>query len=614
VRKLASTYKILILITCTWQVPLLLSSTTAKAQAPKDTIALYISPTASLYVNGKSGVAIFSNVINSGIFGTAKGTTVNMLGDIWRNTPNASFPDEWGTNNPNAFTGIGGDFRFAGITNQQYLVSGFSLTSKTGPFFPNIVIANARGMYLLRDDAQVRGTLNFEIGLLNLNGNNLVVGQKDPGSIAGYDENRFVATGNTSQGGYLYRSRIASSSGSVVFPVGTQAGSYAPLSVMFNSTKPQDLHVRVFDNIYRNAFAGPTGSPASVQQSWNMGQEDTSTVPAIVAIQHMGQHEGAAFTSHRGNSYVSMYDFTLRTWDTLGPSGVTTPGTITTGTPRGGTYINTRILNSIAQTTYLTKTADTRTDSITLSKAALTPVRQPDGSFLVSYMFLVRNTGRLMTTNLKVLDTLDKVFTAPSTFSVVSVTTSGNLVPNKMYDGIAVTDLLLPVSTLAPLRTDTITLTVNVITNRRDGYYYNNASVQGTMTGANGRTYVIDNRSVNGMVPPDPATPSLPTPIILSESKYQLPQGFSPNGDGINDRFVIGSLGSNTASLWIFNKQGILLYRNMNYKNEWDGISNEGGPLSNRKVDDGTYFYKAVITETATGKSETYYGFISIWK
>jgi gliding motility-associated-like protein len=580
-----------------------------------DTFALYVAPNTNLYINSNAQVSIFSDVINSGVFGTVKGVTVNLYGDNWRNTTTATFPDEFGINNNNSFTGVGGLFRFGNSNFPQYLAGGYSLLTKPGNAFTNLSVANPRGLYLSENtDAQIRGTLVFENGLLWLNGNNLVVGVLNPGAIAGYTENRFVATGNTSKGGYLYRSQISSSAGSVVFPVGTQAGSYAPVSVMFNTTTPQDIHVRVFDNIYRNAFQGTTGSPASVQQTWNLGQQNNTAVPSIIGIQHINQNEGAAFTAHRGNSYISMYDFTLRTWDTLGPSGVSTPGSLTTGTPQRGTYVNARIFTSLGLDTYLTKNADTRTDSITIAKAALTPVHEPDGSFRVTYLFLVHNASTLPVNTLAILDTLNKVFISPATFTVTSVAASGNLSPNPAFDGVVVTDLLLPASTLAPHATDSVTLVLNVVNNKKDGYYYNTASVNGILNGFNNTQYVVNNLSVNGLTFPAPGTASVPTPVILSQGKYQIPEGISPNGDGINDKFVIGSLGIDYASIWVFNKQGILVYKNLNYHNDWDGTSNLGGPLSNQKVEDGTYFYKIVVADATTGKQETYYGFLSIWK
>lgn len=608
--------QVFIRLACIWPGLLLLSFNTASAGTSVDTIALYIAPNALFYVNNNSNLSVFSNVINSGMLGTVKGVTVNMFGDSWRNTATASFPDELGINNPNSFTGIGGTFRFGSIF-PQYLAGGYSVTSKTGAAFPNLAVDNPRGVSLDENtDTHILNTLEFDSGLLWLNGNNLLIGGINPGSITGYTENRFIATGNTTQGGYLYRSKISSATGSVVFPIGTQAGSYAPVSVMFNTIKAQDLHVRVFDKIYTNAVIGRTGNPASVQQTWNIGQEDTAKVPAIVALQHMIVNEGAAFTAHRGNSYVSRYDFTRRAWDTLPPSGLNYPGTFTTGTPQQGAYINTRAFDSLGQNTYLTKTADTRTDSITLAKGALSPVREVDGSFRVTYVFLIKNAGSLTAHSLQVYDSLSKVFRSAARFSVSTVTASGNLVANNRFDGETITDLLQPASTLAPFTTDTVTLVLNVAINEKEAYYYNTASLKGFLNGFNGGLYVFNNLSVNGFTAPAPATKPIPTPVILSAAKYKLPHGFSPNGDGVNDKLVIGNLGNDNAAIWIFNKQGNLVYKSMNYHNDWDGYyyQNLGGQASNQKVEDGTYFYKAVITDATTGKQETYYGYISIWR
>lgn len=601
--------------TCFLQVALLFCTKTAAANAV-DTFGVYIAPNAVIYANTNAVVSVFSNMINNGTLGSVKGTTINMYGDLWRNTPTASFPDEWGINNSNSFTGVGGDFRFAG-TFTQFLSGGYSVAAKSGTDFPNLIISNPRSVYLDENiDTHVRGTLRFVNGLLWLNGNNLLIGTNNPGAIDGYNENRYIATGNTTAGGYLYRAQVSNSLGSVVFPIGPQAGSYAPVSIMFNTNKPQTLHVRAFDNFYTNATIGRTGNLIGVQQTWNIGQEDTSKVPSIVAIQHSVYNEAAAFTAHRGNSYISMYDFTNRAWDYQDPSTISNPGTFTTGTPIATAYINARIFTTLGQNTYLTKMTNTRTDSITLGKAALTPIRQPDGSFKLTYMFLIRNTGVLTANTLHVMDTLTKVFPPPTTFSVVSISATGNLVPNKSFDGDNVTDLLMPTSTLTGPKTDTITLVLNVTTNKKYGYYYNTAYLQGALNGYNGAQYIFSNPSVDGIVAPAPGTPPVPTPAVLSPSKYQMPEGFSPNGDGVNDKLVITGLGINNAAIWIFNKDGGMVYKNMNYHNDWDGtyFTNLGGQSSVRKVEDGTYFYKVIITDATTGEQETFYGYISIWK
>jgi gliding motility-associated-like protein len=589
-------------------------SVSASVHAQTETFGMYVAPNGSFQVNGNATISIFSNVNNKGAFGASKGTTVNFFGDRWRNSNTAIMPDEWGYNNPDAFTGVGGVFRFAGQF-PQYITGGFSVTGKNGPAFPNLSIANARGVYLdENNDAAIRGTLVFENGLFWLNDNNLQLGITKPGSFAGYNENRFVATGNTVRGGFLYAAQVSGSTGRLILPIGPQAGSYAPVSLLFNATKAQDIRARVYDNIYSNAIQGTTGSPASVQQTWILGQSDTTPVASLVALQHINVREGAAYTTHRGNSFVSMYDFNTRKWDTLRPSGFITPGIYTTSTLVPGTYINARSFTTLGQNLYLTKTTDTRTDSITLSKAALTPQRQPDGSFLVGFRFLLRNTGALVASNLSLTDSLDVIIPPPAQFSVVSAQASGQLAINPKFDGTTDRNLLLPTSTLAPFTTDSVTLTLNINPNSRDGFYYNKAFIKGDMTGFGGNVYTFSNGSVNGLTPAAPAAAPTPTPFILSPAKYQIPEGFSPNGDGINDKFIIGSLGTSIAEVWIFDKFGNYVYHSANYKNDWTGIGNQGRQYVNQPVPDGTYFYKITITDPASGNKENFAGYISIWR
>lgn len=583
----------------------------AHAQSAPDTFALYIAPNTALYVNGNLQMAIMSNVKNGGMFGTVPGSTVHMLGDTWRNLPGSVLPDENGTTST---SGTGGIFRFASVF-PQYISGGFSVAGKIGASFPNITVANTRGVYLF-EDTWIRSILQFEKGMFWLNGSNLQLGVSGPGTISNYSASNFIGTANTVKGGFLYRSKISNSSGTVVFPIGAQANSYAPVAIMFNTSTPQDLHVRSFDEVYSNAFLGTKGDPASLQQTWNIGQENTTAVPSIIAFQHDLTREGPGYTTHRGNSYVSMYNFNTHAWDTLPPSGFSTPGTLTTGTLQANTFISTRTFDSLGTNSYFTKTANTRTDSITLSKAAMMPVLQSDESFLVTYMFLVRNTSTLPTTSVHVYDTLSTVFPSPAVFSVNSVTATGSLLANNIFDGVSVTDMLLPASTLSARTTDTIILKLTVKPNKKDSYYYNKANLAGTINGSNNSQYVFNNPSVDGLTPPAPGAPSVPTPIALNEPRYKMPEGFSPNGDGINDRLVIANLGSDKAQIWIFNKQGSMVYRNSDYKNDWDGTYNQnlGGGSSFQKVEEGTYFYKIIITELTTGKEQTFYGYFSLWR
>ncbi|MEZ0608644.1 gliding motility-associated C-terminal domain-containing protein [Fibrella sp. WM1] len=90
----------------------------------------------------------------------------------------------------------------------------------------------------------------------------------------------------------------------------------------------------------------------------------------------------------------------------------------------------------------------------------------------------------------------------------------------------------------------------------------------------------------------DPNTPE--------SSVVFIPEGFSPNDDGVNDRFVIrGVPASVTVNLEIFNRWGHRVYANTNYQNDWDGTANQGIRTSTTEtgLPDGTYFYVARLSD-----------------
>ncbi|CAM3893039.1 invasin domain 3-containing protein [Aquirufa aurantiipilula] len=71
-------------------------------------------------------------------------------------------------------------------------------------------------------------------------------------------------------------------------------------------------------------------------------------------------------------------------------------------------------------------------------------------------------------------------------------------------------------------------------------------------------------------------------------------QGFSPNGDGINDKFVIpGIMSMPSHHLSIFNRWGNIVYETDNYKNDWGGEIPKGiGVVQGEgTITDGVYFY-----------------------
>ncbi len=71
-----------------------------------------------------------------------------------------------------------------------------------------------------------------------------------------------------------------------------------------------------------------------------------------------------------------------------------------------------------------------------------------------------------------------------------------------------------------------------------------------------------------------------------------IPEGFSPNGDGVNDYFVISNIERYPdAVLKIFNRWGDLVYKKINYDNSWNGFSNTDFVRMGDELPEGTYFY-----------------------
>lgn len=74
--------------------------------------------------------------------------------------------------------------------------------------------------------------------------------------------------------------------------------------------------------------------------------------------------------------------------------------------------------------------------------------------------------------------------------------------------------------------------------------------------------------------------------VVVRCSELTIFNGFSPNGDGINDTFTIYGLSNYPGSiLRIFNRWGNLVFEATDYQNDWNG------KWEGKDLPDGTYFY-----------------------
>jgi gliding motility-associated-like protein len=84
------------------------------------------------------------------------------------------------------------------------------------------------------------------------------------------------------------------------------------------------------------------------------------------------------------------------------------------------------------------------------------------------------------------------------------------------------------------------------------------------------------------------------------ECEFFVPNGFSPNDDGINDYFVIDLCELRSLKIEIYNRWGNLVYEKENYGSVeqwgsinawWDGRSSNGWTVGKDRLPPGTYFY-----------------------
>lgn len=222
-----------------------------------------------------------------------------------------------------------------------------------------------------------------------------------------------------------------------------------------------------------------------------------------------------------------------------------------------------------------------------LAKQVGTPQLQPDGTYIVNYNIYISNSsGTEDATNVQIVDNLSATFPAPVIVTLLGTptTTQGSLIPNLQYTIGNDWNLLAANSVLGAGQDAVIQFAVNVnLNNTADTIFFNTAI--GTADGACTTTADTSNNGTDAQ----PAG-SVPTPVVLLPTLTIIPNGFSPNGDGFNELFVITNIGGKKVDLQIFNRWGAVVYKNANYDNTWNGTANTGFGMG-EDLPTGTYWY-----------------------
>jgi gliding motility-associated-like protein len=90
---------------------------------------------------------------------------------------------------------------------------------------------------------------------------------------------------------------------------------------------------------------------------------------------------------------------------------------------------------------------------------------------------------------------------------------------------------------------------------------------------------------------------------ICTEGGLKIPQGFSPNGDGVNDTWKITGTDITSYSLKIYDRFGNEVFSTVDINSSWDGTSKGNNMI------DGTYYY-AITYKIKNGSENTLKGYL----
>jgi gliding motility-associated-like protein len=234
------------------------------------------------------------------------------------------------------------------------------------------------------------------------------------------------------------------------------------------------------------------------------------------------------------------------------------------------------------------------------------PEMQPDGSFIIRFSLYINNSLSILLDSVRMKDDLTKVFPSVTQFEILSLKASGNLLANQRYNGSSDIELLADGSKLNAGAKDSINLVIRLVPNGFFGILKNTA----TLTA----------KTPYGTLSVNSNDPSIgtgvgnrePTPFELPGVEIFVPGGFSPNQDGMNDYLVIRKPSTTTLQLEIFNRWGNPVYRAADYKNDWNGRTNQPGNVLGPEIPDGTYYYIVTGTDRISGKITRLNGFITV--
>ena len=245
-------------------------------------------------------------------------------------------------------------------------------------------------------------------------------------------------------------------------------------------------------------------------------------------------------------------------------------------------------------------------ETLLIHKTATKPALATDGTFSFTYTITLRNARKEPINNVQVVEDLSRTFPTPMQFTVTDVKSNGVLTKATGFDGRTNTNLLASGVTLAGNAIDSILVTVRLAPNGFSGDVSNTATGTAVTKWFNVTRQSIDITRSGGRL----HGTGLPTISAIPLVNSFVADVLTPNNDGYNDKWIILRPSNVKVGVTIFNRWGQVVYKNADYKNDWDGRSTNG--FSGNMLPAGTYYYVVELSGGNITSKDIRKGYITL--